>query len=103
LQVIQEERILRLQVEDPRNQVLLAAKAVAVPESRLFVYRLRHARAPRLASTLQAIFGSAASQSQLAHSASAARNGGQLTATTADSGKTGPTRTANATASISAT
>jgi len=61
LQVIQDERILRLQVDDPRTQIP-AAKAVVMPESRLFVYRLRHARAAKLASTLQAIFGSTAAQ-----------------------------------------
>ena len=102
LQVIQEERILRLQVDDPRSQAPVA-KAVPTPESKLFVYRLRHARATKLASTLQAIFGSATSQSQLALNASPAPNGIQLAATTTDSVKPARPRNANAAVSISAT
>jgi general secretion pathway protein D len=103
LQVIQEERILRLQMDDARSQASPAAKTVALPESRLFVYRLRHARAPKLASTLQAIFGSAGSQSQPSSSVLPTRNGAQLAATTTDSTKGAPARSANVAVSISAT
>ena len=102
LQVIQEERILRLQAEDQRGQLPTGAKAVGVPESRLFVYRLRHAHAPKLAATLQSIFGSVASPSQAAVSASSARNGALLPAGT-DSMKPGLARGASTAVSFSAT
>ena len=103
LQVIQEERILRLQAEDQRSQLSAAVKAAAFPESKLFVYRLRHARAPKLASTLQSIFGSAASPSQGAVSAPPARGGTPSATTTTDSLKAGSARGANTAVSISAT
>ena len=102
LQVIQEERILRLQLDDARGQVP-TGKTVPTPESKLFVYRLRHARAPKLASTLQAIFGSATSQSQFASNAIPVRNGAQLASATPDSVKPVLARSANTTVSISAT
>jgi general secretion pathway protein D len=105
LQVIQEERILRLQTDDQRNQLSAAAKALPMPESRLFVYRLRHARAPKLASTLQAIFGSgsAASQSQAVAGVPPPRNGGSPATWSTDSLKAGSARAANTAVSISAT
>ncbi|HEX7118493.1 MAG TPA: secretin N-terminal domain-containing protein, partial [Longimicrobiales bacterium] len=59
LTVVEEGGFLR--IEAPAG---LETKAAGPPESadaegelRLFVYRLKHARAPRLASTLQALFG----------------------------------------------
>lgn len=102
LQVIQEDRVLRLQPDDARTQTS-AGKSVPAPESKLFVYRLRHARAPKLASTLQAIFGSATAQSQVASTATPPRNGVQLAATAPDSGKSAATRNTNTVVSISAT
>jgi general secretion pathway protein D len=104
LQVIQEERILRLQAEDQRSQLPSAAvKGTALPESRLFVYRLRHARAPKLASTLQSIFGSAPSPGQGAASAPPARNGTPSATTSTDTLKPGSPRGATTAVSISAT
>ena len=102
LQVIQEERVLRLQADDARSQPAAAAKAVALPESKLFVYRLRHARAIKLASTLQSIFGPATSPGQSA-TTGPPRIGPQQAATTGDSAKTGTTKSTNTTVSISAT
>ena len=95
LQMVQEDRILRLQAEDTRSQGQAAAKAVPIPESRLFVYRLRHARAPKLASTLQAIFGPA--QGQLASSGSTARTEVRPTTPGVDSSGNGSARGANTT------
>ena len=63
LQVIQEEKFIRLQADETR-----AAGAAGTPgqrevaptaEARLFVYRLKHVRAAKLAATLQSIFASA--------------------------------------------
>ncbi|HWJ12605.1 MAG TPA: secretin N-terminal domain-containing protein [Gemmatimonadaceae bacterium] len=102
LQVIQDERILRLQVDDPRTQIP-AAKAVVMPESRLFVYRLRHARAAKLASTLQAIFGSTAAQGPPPSSIPPTRTSDRPAALGSDSAKPASMQPSTATVSISAT
>ena len=101
LQVIQEDRILRLQPDDPRSQPP-PSKPTTLPESRLFVYRLRHARAAKLASTLQAIFGPATSQGQ-PMSGAATRTSARPTDAGADSVKLASAPKANAAVSISAT
>jgi len=87
LQLIQEDQVIRLQPDDSRNSATGQQKSVAVPESRLFVYRLRHARAAKIASTLQAIFGSPTSQSQ-ALAGMPPRIGSQSPALAGDSAKT---------------
>jgi len=89
LQMIQDDRIIRLQAEDLRAPGVAVPKPATAPESRLFVYRLRHARAVKLAATLQAIFGSSPSQGQ-ATPAGSPRNSNQPSATTNDSGKNAP-------------
>jgi general secretion pathway protein D len=59
LRVVEEAGFLRVEAvampvaQDPR------AAAGAAAETRLFVYRLRHVRADRLAATLQSVFGGA--------------------------------------------
>ena len=100
LQVIQEDRVLRLQVDDPRTQ--LAAKPPVIPESRLFVYRLRHARAAKLASTLQSIFGPASQAPPIANTM-AARTNDRPTVAGPDSAKSTSVRSAAASVSIAAT
>lgn len=100
LQVIQEERILRLQVDDPRTQLGVAKPAV-IPESRLFVYRLRHARAAKLASTLQSIFGPPP-QGAATSSTIPTRLNDRTSASMTDSAKSAPVRS-TAAVSISAT
>ncbi len=103
LQVIQEERIIRLQQDDARNQIPAAAKVVPMPESRLFVYRLRHARAAKLAATLQAIFGSTASQNTIATNMPPARAGSPAAPAGADSAKPALARAPSEAISIAAT
>jgi len=100
LQVIQEDRVLRLQVDDPRTQ--LVAKPTVIPESRLFVYRLRHARAAKLASTLQSIFGPASQAPPIANTM-AARTNDRPTVAGPDSAKSTSVRSAAASVSIAAT
>ena len=60
LQVIQEEKFIRLKAEETRVGSAMGApgqKEAAPPvEARLFVYRLKHVRAAKLAATLQSIF-----------------------------------------------
>lgn len=101
LQMIQDDRIIRLQAEDLRAPGVAVPKPATAPESRLFVYRLRHARAVKLAATLQAIFGSSPSQGQVTP-ASSPRNSNQPSSTTNDSGKNTPSAAGGA-ISISAT
>jgi general secretion pathway protein D len=55
LTVVREGPILRLTSAEPSAVTTQATDSV--PQRRLYVYRLQHARAPRLASTLQALFG----------------------------------------------
>lgn len=60
LRVIEEAGLVRIEYTGPREAGPAAAQAdtgAVEPELRLFVYRLKHARATRLAGTLQAIFG----------------------------------------------
>jgi general secretion pathway protein D len=58
LRVIDEDGLLRLEPTEPVGARAAAQDtAEGQPELRLFVHRLRHARAARLAATLQAIFG----------------------------------------------
>ena len=102
LQVVQEERVIRLLVEDPRGQGAAANKAVPLPESRLFVYRLRHARSAKLAATLQAIFGSAAGPAAVMQG-TPPRSASQARLQDADSLKPASTRAVSTTVSISAT
>jgi general secretion pathway protein D len=66
LQVIQEERLIRLQADEtrtPNAAAQAAQKETHNAETRLFVYRLKHVRAAKLATTLQSIFGGATSSS----------------------------------------
>jgi len=100
LQVVQEERVIRLIAEDTRGQLTTVNKSVPVPESRLFVYRLKHARSAKLAATLQAIFGSTAGQAPVIQAATART---PFTTSNADTAKTTTARATNAAVSISAT
>jgi hypothetical protein len=74
-----------------------------MPESRLFVYRLRHARAAKLASTLQAIFGSTAAQGPPPSSIPPTRTSDRPAALGSDSAKPASMQPSTATVSISAT
>jgi len=102
LQVVQDERVIRLLAEEPRSGVAGAGKPVPVPESRLFVYRLRHARSAKLAATLQAIFGSAAGSAAVTQAVSA-RMGNQPIASNLDTAGAAASRATTAAVSISAT
>jgi general secretion pathway protein D len=69
LQVSEEGRIVRLQLDDsriPNSQRIADAGtsggAARVNDTRLFVYRLKHVRAAKLATTLQSIFGTRGGQ-----------------------------------------
>jgi general secretion pathway protein D len=62
LRVVEERGLLRLDAADARDASAAGVGRANAPsqqqeELRLFVYRLKHARAGRLASTLQSIFG----------------------------------------------
>ena len=64
LRVVEDGGFLRLEGPDPRAQAEApGADTTVPPDVRLFVYRLKHARAPRFAATLQSIFGGSAVQS----------------------------------------
>ena len=102
LQVVQEERVIRLIAEDTRSQLATVNKPVPAPESRLFVYRLKHARSAKLAATLQAIFGSAAGQAPVMQAAPARTANPFMNANT-DTAKAATARATNAAVSISAT
>ena len=58
LRVVADGSLLRIEPVDARDPSgALAARAASCEGVQLFVYRLKHARAPRLASTLQSIYG----------------------------------------------
>src|SRR2546430_14417834 len=60
LKVTEDGPFLRIEAVEPRDAALRAATAgrdTTAAERRLFVYRLKHARAARLAGTLSTIFG----------------------------------------------
>lgn len=63
LTLVEEGNLVRIEAADPRDVALRGGAAARraeeeqQPEPRLFVLRLKHARANRLAGTLQAIFG----------------------------------------------
>jgi general secretion pathway protein D len=61
LQVVQEDKLIRLQADDVRQSGAPAGRSskdgTQAADMRLFVYHLKHARAAKIASTLQAIFG----------------------------------------------
>ena len=58
LRVVADGKLLRIEPADSRDMVTSAGARGAGREGvQLFVYRLKHARAPRLASTLQSIYG----------------------------------------------
>lgn len=60
LRLREEAGIVRVEVADAADRAALGDSAgAAQQEPRLFVYRLRHAQAARMAATLQAIFGGA--------------------------------------------
>jgi general secretion pathway protein D len=61
--VFEEGNFLRLQADIRAGAQTGSADTTAQEEIRLFVYRLRHAQALRLASTLQTLFGAARTQS----------------------------------------
>jgi len=102
LQVVQEERVIRLVADDTRSQLATVSKLVPVPESRLFVYRLKHARSAKLAATLQAIFGSAAGPAPVMQAAPV-QTGNPFATANADTSKATTARATNAAVSISAT
>lgn len=59
LRVVEDGPLLRVEPIEPIEfePEEEAVEGPPLPELRMFVYRLKHARAPRLASTLQAMFG----------------------------------------------
>jgi type II secretory pathway component GspD/PulD (secretin) len=58
LRVVADGSLLRIEPVDARDPSgALAARAASREGVQLFVYRLKHARAPRLAATLQSIYG----------------------------------------------
>ncbi len=58
LRVVADGSLLRIEPVDSRDPSgALAARAASREGVQLFVYRLKHARAPRLAATLQSIYG----------------------------------------------
>ena len=60
LRVTEDGPFLRIEAVEPRDAALRAAtggRDTTAAERRLFVYRLKHARAARLAGTLSSIFG----------------------------------------------
>ena len=63
LQVVQEERFIRLEADATRGLPPAGAgqKDAEQSEARLYVHRLKHVRAAKLAATLQSIFSSATS------------------------------------------
>ena len=63
LQVVQEERFIRLETDATRAGTIGGAgkKDTDQSEARLYVHRLKHVRAAKLAATLQSIFSSATS------------------------------------------
>ena len=101
--MIQEEQIIRLQLDDAKGQAAGGPRSGPPAESKLFVYRLRHARAIKLASTLQSVFGANASQSQAQTPPPAARTGVQLASLTGDTTRPALARSTGGTVSISAT
>jgi general secretion pathway protein D len=77
LQVIQEDKLIRLQAD---NAASAAARTDAQggqgprrAENRLYVYSLKHVRAAKLASTLQAIFGGRSGATPVASDAASPR------------------------------
>lgn len=56
LRVVADGTLLRIETADPR-ETSKAGSPTAREGVQLFVYRLKHARAPRLATTLQSIYG----------------------------------------------
>ena len=65
LRVIEEEGFLRLEAAAPGGAAEAAPADTTPPdEVRLFVYRLKHARAAKLGATLQSIFGGSGSQGE---------------------------------------
>ena len=63
LKVTEDGAFVRIEDTGERGTARKAAKdSVSQPELRLFVYRLKHARAARLAATLQSLFGGAPSR-----------------------------------------
>jgi general secretion pathway protein D len=61
LTVVEEGGFLRIDAPLGGAQAKAVADTAAQEEPRLFVYRIRHVRAARLASTLQSLFGGSAS------------------------------------------
>ena len=58
LRLIEEADLVRVEVAEPgAARAEPAADTAAEAEMRLYVHRLKHARAPRLSATLQAVFG----------------------------------------------
>ncbi len=66
LRVVDEGGLLRVEPGSPETAgVTTGADSTPATELRLFVYRLKHARAPRMAATLQAIFGGRSTSPQV--------------------------------------
>ena len=57
LRVVADGNLLRIEPADSRDAGAAASRQPGREGVQLFVYRLKHARAPRLASTLQSIYG----------------------------------------------
>lgn len=65
LRVVADGTLLRVEAADARDPAANAGARAASKEGvQLFVYRLKHARAPRLAATLQSIYGGRAADGQ---------------------------------------
>jgi general secretion pathway protein D len=57
LQVVQEEKFIRLEAESSRASTTTPKDSAQKVDARLYVHRLKHVRAAKLAATLQSIFG----------------------------------------------
>ncbi len=94
LQVVQEERFIRLEADATRAgpaAVGAGQKDADQAEARLYVHRLKHVRAAKLAATLQSIFSSATSPAMAptisARSLSQQLTANQLRPTSSDTSK----------------
>ena len=61
LRVIADGNVLRVEAADARDPLAAAGRGASRENAPLYVYRLRHANATRLATTLQSIYGGRAS------------------------------------------
>ena len=102
LQVIQEEKFIRLEAESARASPATSTKdSVQQVDARLYVHRLKHVRAAKLAGTLQSIFGAApgaqAPMSISTKSLSQQLAANQIPPTTPDTNRPAPATPSNTT------